>query len=91
MTNKNKPIDPIPNEFDSYEAAAEFWDSHDTIDYLADFADVAVEDAKLDNRIFEVELEEDIAMTLSQLAKKDGISLKSLVSQMLRQHLPPAA
>lgn len=33
MENKKKP-DRIPDEFGSYEEAAEFWDSHDTTDYL---------------------------------------------------------
>ena len=30
---RKKPIDPIPEEFASYEEAAEFWDTHDTTDY----------------------------------------------------------
>ena len=28
--SKKKRIDPIPQEFTSYEQAAEFWDKHDT-------------------------------------------------------------
>lgn len=94
MINKNKKtnhVDPIPQEFNTYEAAAEFWDSHDTTDYLDDFEDVVLEGAELHNRIFEVEIDEDVAVALSQQAKKEGISIKSLVSQLLRQQLPPAA
>jgi hypothetical protein len=33
MTVRKKHVDPIPEEFASYEEAAEFWDSHDTTDY----------------------------------------------------------
>ncbi len=94
MKNKNKKtnhIDPIPQEFDSYEDATEFWDSHDTTDYLDDFENVVVEKVELHNRIFEVEIDEDVAFALSQQAKKEGVSIKSLVSQLLRQQLPPAA
>lgn len=94
MINKNKKtkdIDPIPQEFNTYEAAAEFWDSHDTTDYLGYFEDVVLESAELHNHIFEVEVDEDVAVALSQLAKKEGVSIKSLVSQLLRQQLPPAA
>ncbi|MBI4852007.1 MAG: hypothetical protein HY819_09445 [Acidobacteria bacterium] len=95
MKNKNKksnqPIDPITQEFSSYESAAEFWDSHDTTHYLDDFEDVVVEDTKLNNRIFEIEIDEDVAAALSLQARKDGVSIKSLVSQLLRQQLPPAA
>jgi len=31
--NNRKRVDPIPEEFASYEEAAEFWDTHDTTDY----------------------------------------------------------
>jgi len=31
--NKQKRVEPIPEEFASYEEAAEFWDAHDTTDY----------------------------------------------------------
>jgi hypothetical protein len=27
---KKKPIDPIPDQFETYEEAAEFWDTRDT-------------------------------------------------------------
>ena len=43
MNNKANQIEPIPNEFASYEEAAEFWDNHDTTDYLEYFETVAVE------------------------------------------------
>lgn len=33
-------IDPTPENFDSYEDAAEFWDTHDTTDYLDEFKTV---------------------------------------------------
>jgi len=32
MTDKKK-IDPVPEHFATYDEAAEFWDTHDTIDY----------------------------------------------------------
>jgi hypothetical protein len=31
--SKTKQVDPIPDEFRSYEEAGEFWDTHDTTDY----------------------------------------------------------
>ena len=34
---KPKQIDPIPDEFSSYEEAGKFWDSHDTTDYPGAF------------------------------------------------------
>ncbi|HEV7375566.1 MAG TPA: CopG family antitoxin [Pyrinomonadaceae bacterium] len=38
-----KNVDPIPEEFASYEEAAEFWDTHDTTDYPNSFETVAIE------------------------------------------------
>lgn len=40
MSDKPKRIDPIPDEFSSYEEAAEFWDSHDLTDFEADLEEV---------------------------------------------------
>jgi hypothetical protein len=47
--------DPIPEEFASYEEAAEFWDTHDTSDYSDEFETVAVE-AELKRRRRETEI-----------------------------------
>jgi hypothetical protein len=33
MKNKNKSIDPLPDSFETEEAAGAFWDAHSTIDY----------------------------------------------------------
>lgn len=90
MTNRNKKIDPIPDEFTSYEAAAEFWDTHDTTDYPEAFVDVEME-VELKKRHYEVEVDEDIFAALREEAKKQGIPIERLVSELLRKQLPPAA
>ena len=54
-----KQVDPTPEHFDSYEAAAEFWDTHDTTDYLDEFRTVEVT-SELRVRHFAVEIEEDV-------------------------------
>jgi predicted transcriptional regulator len=41
-----KQVEPIPEEFTSYEEAAEFWDSHDTTDYPDAFR--TVEDIQIE-------------------------------------------
>ena len=53
MRDKAREVDSIPAEFGSYEEAAEFWDTHDTTDYLGSFETVPVH-AKLKHRRFEV-------------------------------------
>ncbi len=54
--NTEKQLDPIPDEFNSYEQAAEFWDAHDTTDYPEAFETVAVE-TEFRRRRYEVEEE----------------------------------
>jgi predicted transcriptional regulator len=43
LSDKQKQIDPLPDEFGSYEEAAEFWDEHDTTDYPEYFETVDTE------------------------------------------------
>lgn len=90
MSDKQKPIEPIPEEFGSYEEAAEFWETHDTTDYPNSFETVAVE-AELKRRRYEVEIDEDLMKVLSEQAQKRGIAVSQLVSEMLREQVRPAA
>jgi DNA-nicking Smr family endonuclease len=90
MTDKPKIIDPIPEEFASYEEAAEFWDTHDTTDYPDSFETVSVQ-AKLKSRRYEVEIDADLMSVLSKQAHSRGVKVSRLVSEMLREKVRPAA
>lgn len=84
--NKKKDVDPIPEEFDSYEEAAEFWDTHDTTDYPGAFRTIDVE-SKLNSRHFEVELEEEVIRELRAQARQKGVTVSRLASDLLREQL----
>ena len=86
MNNSNKHLDPVPEEFSSYEEAADFWDAHDTTDYPDVFQTVSVP-AELQQRHYEVEIEPDIIKVLRERAQRSGLSVSQLVSQMLRQQV----
>lgn len=90
MSDKQKQVDPIPEEFASYEEAAEFWDTHDTTEYLDSFETVAVE-AELKRRRYEVEIDEELMKALAEQAQKRGIAVSQLVSEMLKEKIRPAA
>ena len=90
MSDKQKQIDPLPEEFASYEEAAEFWDTHDTTDYLESFETVAVE-PELMRRRYEVEIEEELMQALTERAQKRGIAVSQLVSELLKEKIRPAA
>lgn len=85
-----KQVDPTPEHFDSYAAAAEFWDTHDTTDYLDEFHTIEVT-SELRARHFAVEIEEDVAKILQDKAKQQGVSIGHLASDLLHQQLQVAA
>jgi predicted HicB family RNase H-like nuclease len=85
-----KRPDETPEQFGDYDEAAEFWDGHDTTDYLDEFRTVDVK-AELRARHFEVELDEDVVKALQSKAEAQGMSLSHLASALLRQKLNEAA
>ena len=85
-----RPVDPIPDEFASYEKAAEFWDTRDTTDYPEAFQTVNVQ-AEFRGRRYEVEVAEDVFRVLREQAQEHGVTVSHLVSDMLRQQISLAA
>jgi hypothetical protein len=81
-----KRINPIPEEFASYEEAAEFWETHDTTDYPDAFRTVDVE-TELRKRHYEVELDTEVVMKLQAKARQEGVTVSRLASDLLRQQL----
>jgi len=90
MKKGKKQIDPIPEEFCSYEEAADFWDSHDTTDYPDDFEDVEVQASFID-RHFEVEVDEDVMDALIKQAKSLGVPASRIANNLLRRQLLAAS
>lgn len=90
MPDKNKRIiDPIPDEFESEEAAAAFWDSHSTMDY-AEYLTPVDDVFQIEKRLFEVKIEEDLFQKLLQEAQASHKSVPMLVDQILRKSLVSA-
>lgn len=84
--SKKKQIDTIPEEFASYDDAAEFWDSHDTTHYPYAFRTVRVV-TELRNRHCEIPIEAGVAKAFEARARKSGVTLGHLASDLLRQRL----
>ena len=89
MNNTKMQVDPIPEEFNSYEEAVEFWDTHDTTDYPNEFEVVKVE-AEFKRRHYEVEIDEDVIRLLRRRAQKLGVTVSCLTSELLRQQIMPS-
>jgi hypothetical protein len=86
MKKKEKKVNPIPDEFASYEEAGEFWDTHDTTDYLEAFVDVDV-DVQLRGRRFEIDIDEDVMELLKKEADRTHMRPGQLASQLLKKEL----
>jgi CopG antitoxin of type II toxin-antitoxin system len=91
MPNSGKRVDPIPDEFATYEDAAAFWDTHDTTDYPDTFQTVEVEEVALRQRRYEVEIDEDVVRMLQEQARKRALPISRLASDLLRQQLLPTS
>ena len=87
--SRKKKADPIPEGFPNYEAAAEFWDKHDTSDYPHEFRTIKVV-SEFRNRHFEIPIDGDVVIRLRQRARRARMPLGRLASQLLRKELRAA-
>jgi hypothetical protein len=88
---KSKTVrDPIPEQFPTMEAAAEFWDTHS----LADYWDVTEEvdfEVHLRNRRYLVAVAPELAEKLAVEAHQRGLSTETLVNLWLSERLQATA
>jgi hypothetical protein len=86
MANKDKQVDPLPDEFRSEDEAADFWDSHSLTDYEEFLEPVAIE-VDIRRRHFEIEVDEESFLALLDNAKKLHRPVKQLASEILKRSL----
>jgi len=73
--------------FRSYEAMAEFWDSHSLADYW-DQTEPATFDVVPDaRRRYLVAVDREVLARVQRLARSRGVSIESLVNLLLEQRL----
>ena len=75
MRNRIRQTDPLPNEFGSYEEAAEFWDTHSITDYEEFLEPVDVE-VDIQRLHFEIEVDEESFQALRETAKREQKPVK---------------
>jgi hypothetical protein len=81
--------DPLPESFESIEAAAAFWDNHDLTDYWDETSEAQF-DVDLERRVILVPLEQQVARKLAEIARQQGISTETLVNVWLSERLQEA-
>ena len=87
MKSTDRKIDPLPESFESEEAAGEFWDTHSLTDYeehLEAADDVTFE---ISERVFEVQVAEDVYKKLQEQAASLHQPVPKVVDEILRKEL----
>jgi CopG antitoxin of type II toxin-antitoxin system len=79
-----KVRDPLPEHFNSLEAAAEFWDTHDSADYDDYFKEVSVA-VDLKPRTHLVAIEGPLYDKVRAIAKKKRVATDKLVNRWLEE------
>jgi hypothetical protein len=90
MARSKKNRDPIPEHFKTLDEAAEFWDSHDLVDYWDQTSEANFE-VDLQRRVFLTALEPELAKKLANRAHKEGVSTETLVNVWLTEKLGEGA
>ncbi|HWP54623.1 MAG TPA: hypothetical protein VN476_10855 [Pyrinomonadaceae bacterium] len=86
MKDTDKTVDALPDSFESEEAAGEFWDSHSTMDYQ-EHLEACDDTVEISERVFEVQVAEDVFKKLQQQAASLHQPLPEIVDQILRKEL----
>lgn len=87
MDDKNKSIDPLPDSFETAEAAGAFWDAHSTSDY-EEYLEPVADSIEIRDRVFEVQVAEDVFQKLLKEATALQQPVPEVVDQILRKQLP---
>ena len=83
---KKEKVREIPEEFNTCEDAAGFWETHDSTEYDDVLEEVEME-VDIDKRHYLVEIDRDISEVLHRNARKKGVTDSALASSLLREEL----
>ena len=86
----SKRRDPIPEEFGSLAAAADFWDTHDLADYVDQTQEIDAE-VDIQRQTFLTALEPELAKRVSAYAHEQGVTTETLVNLWLTEKLSAVA
>ena len=86
MKSTDKTIDPLPDSFETAEQAGEFWDAHSLMDYQ-EHLEATDDTINISERVFEVQVAEDIFKKLQEQAASLHQTLSKVVDEILRKEL----
>jgi hypothetical protein len=86
MSPRKANKDPIP-EFRNYQEEAEFWDTHDTADYMDEFKPVKVKFAKNLSELVTMRLDRNTLNGLKEFGRRKGLGPTTLARMWIMERL----
>jgi len=87
MTKKGKTRDPLPEEFETLDDLAEFWDTHDTADYEEYLTPVECEVAAHPTHEYVITLSDTLNALMRKVQEREGVSVSTLVNLWVQERL----
>ncbi|HKZ83480.1 MAG TPA: CopG family antitoxin [Anaerolineae bacterium] len=88
--SENRAHDPLPDDFESPQAAGEFWDTHSLADYWDETGEAHF-DVDVRQRVYLIPVEKSIAESVAAYARAQGLSSETLINLWLSEKLRETA
>jgi predicted DNA binding CopG/RHH family protein len=87
MKKNKRKLEPIPDQFTSFEQLANFWETHDLTDYEEQLHEVSYKVARKPTRQFVVTLSDELTQTMRKAVHHEGVSMQTLVNLWVQERL----
>ena len=88
MEEKNKAErDLLPDEFETFEELAAFWDTHDVADYAEYLTAVPIEVSSQLTHEYKITLSDTLNKTIREAQKQEGVSIGTLINLWVQEKL----
>jgi hypothetical protein len=82
-----KTRDPLPEEFETLEELAEFWDTHDVTDYADYLTPVECEIAAHPTHEYVITLSDTLDALMREVQNREGVSMNTLINLWVQEKL----
>ncbi len=88
MEGKNSQTrDPLPEEFETFEGLAEFWDTHNVTDYAEYLTPVECEVVAYPTHEYIITLSDTLDALMRKVQEREGVSIGTLVNLWVQERL----
>ena len=92
MPKNKRKVEPIPDQFESFDDLAIFWETHDLTDYENKIKEIKYKIAPTPTRQFVLTLSDELTRELRRAVQREGVSMETLINlwvqERLRQYRP---